>query len=113
MEIVFQEATKPVTAFNLLEVEHFVIFRCVATGQVGTFNAAADAVSDEQFLSREFFDPHDLVQVKYEMSVTRTVSQCVQVPECRIFFVQTSWSSQRLKTTTVVWLWAGRPNASW
>ena len=35
--------------------------------QAGTFHAAADAVSDEQFLSHEFFDPHDLVQVKYEM----------------------------------------------
>jgi transposase len=35
--------------------------------QSGTFNAAADAVRDEQFLSHEFFDPHDLVQVKYEM----------------------------------------------
>ena len=35
--------------------------------QTGTFNATADAVSDEQFLSHEFFDPCDLVQVKYEM----------------------------------------------
>ena len=35
--------------------------------QAGTFNAAADAVRDEQFLSHKFFDPHDLVQVKYEM----------------------------------------------
>jgi hypothetical protein len=35
--------------------------------QAGTFHAAADAVRDERFLSHEFFDPHDLVQVKYEM----------------------------------------------
>jgi transposase len=35
--------------------------------QAGAFHAAADAVSDEPFLSHEFFDPHDLVQVKYEM----------------------------------------------
>ena len=35
--------------------------------QSGTFNVAAEAVHDEQFLSHEFFDPHDLVQVKYEM----------------------------------------------
>jgi transposase len=35
--------------------------------QSGTFNAAAEAVRDQQFLSHEFFDPHDLVQVKYEM----------------------------------------------
>jgi transposase len=38
-----------------------------ALRQVGAFHTAADAVSDEQFLSHEFFDPHDLVQVKYEM----------------------------------------------
>ena len=35
--------------------------------QSGTFHAAADAVLDEQFLGHEFFDAHDLVQVKYEM----------------------------------------------
>jgi len=35
--------------------------------QAGTFHAAADAVTDKQFLSHEFFDRHDLVQVKYEM----------------------------------------------
>ena len=33
----------------------------------GTFNAAAETVRDQQFLSHELFDPHDLVQVKYEM----------------------------------------------
>jgi transposase len=33
----------------------------------GVLNAAAEAVGDEHFLSHEFFDPHDLVQVKYEM----------------------------------------------
>jgi transposase len=35
--------------------------------QFGAFNAAAEAVSDEQFSNHEFFDPRDLVQVKYEM----------------------------------------------
>ncbi len=35
--------------------------------QFGVFNSAAGTVSDELFLSHEFFDPHDLVQVKYEM----------------------------------------------
>jgi transposase len=35
--------------------------------QLGVLNAAAEAVSDELFLSHEFFDPRDLVQVKYEM----------------------------------------------
>lgn len=33
----------------------------------GAFYAAAEAVSDEPFLNHEFFDPCDLVQVKYEM----------------------------------------------
>lgn len=35
--------------------------------QYGALNAAADAVRDESFLGHEFFDPRDLVQVKYEM----------------------------------------------
>ena len=33
----------------------------------GVLNAAAAAVSDEPFLGHAFFDPRDLVQVKYEM----------------------------------------------
>ena len=35
--------------------------------QFGVLNAAAGSVSDERFSSHEFFDPRDLVQVKYEM----------------------------------------------
>jgi transposase len=35
--------------------------------QYGALYAAAEAVRDELFLSHEFFDPRDLVQVKYEM----------------------------------------------
>ena len=35
--------------------------------QFGALNAAAETVSDERFSSHEFFDPRDLVQVKYEM----------------------------------------------
>jgi transposase len=35
--------------------------------QFGALNTAADAVIDERFLTHEFFDPRDLVQVKYEM----------------------------------------------
>ncbi|HIE96479.1 MAG: helix-turn-helix domain-containing protein [Sphingomonadaceae bacterium] len=35
--------------------------------QYGALNAATDAVRDECFLSHEFFDLRDLVQVKYEM----------------------------------------------
>src|SRR5262245_37347260 len=33
----------------------------------GTLNRHADEVTDPVFASREFFDPRDLVQVKYEM----------------------------------------------
>jgi transposase len=33
----------------------------------GTFNPAPDKVRDPKFRGGEFFDPHDAVQVKYEM----------------------------------------------
>lgn len=33
----------------------------------GTLNPASEKVSDPKFLESEFFDPRDLVQVKYEM----------------------------------------------
>lgn len=33
----------------------------------GAFNSSAELVVDELFHGHEFFDPHDLVQVKYEM----------------------------------------------
>ena len=33
----------------------------------GTFNMRAGAVSDDLFCAGEFFDPRDLLQVKYEM----------------------------------------------
>jgi transposase len=35
--------------------------------QEGTLNATPEKVQDPKFLSNEFFDPRDLVQVKYEM----------------------------------------------
>jgi transposase len=35
--------------------------------QFGTLNVTPEAVRDELFLRHEFFDPRDLVQVKYEM----------------------------------------------
>lgn len=49
----------------------------------GTLNPNADAVVDPLFREGEFFDPHDLVQVRYEMlrrvrvdarSITRTAT---------------------------------------
>jgi transposase len=33
----------------------------------GTINTHAEVVQDSAFLAGEFFDPHDLVQVRYEM----------------------------------------------
>jgi transposase len=50
----------------------------------GTLNPSADAVADPAFARSQFFDPHDLVQVRYEMlrrvrtegqSVTQAVTQ--------------------------------------
>jgi transposase len=50
----------------------------------GTLNPSADKVKDTLFSSHDFFDPHDLVQVKYEMvrrvthegvSITKAVEQ--------------------------------------
>lgn len=50
----------------------------------GTLNPSADAVADAAFAHSEFFDPHDLVQVRYEMlrrvrteeqSITHAVAQ--------------------------------------
>jgi transposase len=38
-----------------------------ALRQHGTLNPRPQAVTDELFVSEEFFDPRDLVQVKYEM----------------------------------------------
>lgn len=38
-----------------------------------TFNLHASSVKDELFMSSKFFDPHDLMQVKYEL--LRKVSQ--------------------------------------
>ena len=33
----------------------------------GVFNSAAEAVRDELFVNHEFFDPRDLIQVRYEL----------------------------------------------
>lgn len=35
--------------------------------QSGTLNPYPQRITDELFLEKEFFDPHDLLQVKYEM----------------------------------------------
>jgi transposase len=35
--------------------------------QNGTFNSKADTVTDPLFMDHDFFDPQDLMQVKYEM----------------------------------------------
>lgn len=55
-----------------------------ALRESATFNPHADAVADPAFAHSEFFDPHDLVQVRYEMlrrvrteeqSITQAVAQ--------------------------------------
>jgi len=38
-----------------------------ALREEGTLNPTADEVHDPKFQENEFFDPHDIVQVKYEM----------------------------------------------
>jgi transposase len=38
-----------------------------ALAEEGTLNPAPEKVSDPKFLQSEFFDPHDAVQVKYEL----------------------------------------------
>ena len=38
-----------------------------ALREEGTFNPSPDEVHDLKFQENEFFDPHDIVQVKYEM----------------------------------------------
>ena len=35
--------------------------------QLGVLHTSAETMRDELFLGQEFFDPHDLVQVKHEM----------------------------------------------
>ena len=41
--------------------------KTVALKEEGTLNPAPEKVSDPKFQDSEFFDPRDLVQVKYEM----------------------------------------------
>jgi len=41
--------------------------KAVALKEEGTLNSAPEKVSDPKFQDSEFFDPRDLVQVKYEM----------------------------------------------
>jgi len=38
-----------------------------ALREEGTLNPTPDEVHDPKFQENEFFDPHDIVQVKYEM----------------------------------------------
>lgn len=41
--------------------------KMVALKEQGAFNRQSDKIKDPLFQSNAFFDPHDLVQVKYEM----------------------------------------------
>jgi transposase len=58
-----------ITAFRrlLLPAHPAAAEKHAALRAVGAFNPHADAVTDPAFVSHPFFDPHDLVQVKYEM----------------------------------------------
>src|SRR5215471_19313108 len=46
-----------------------------ALRQQGTLNPRPDEVTDELFAARSFFDPRDLVQVKYEMGQTGPIGK--------------------------------------
>ena len=48
--------------------------------QEGTLNSSPEKVRDPKFLAHEFFDPRDLVQVKYEM-LRRVSVENVRVTE--------------------------------
>jgi transposase len=41
--------------------------RVQALVEEGTLNPSPEKIKDPKFLESEFFDPHDIVQVKYEM----------------------------------------------
>ena len=41
--------------------------KAAALREEGTLNVASEKVSDPKFQQSEFFDPRDIVQVKYEM----------------------------------------------
>ena len=41
--------------------------KTAALAEEGTLNSAPDKVRDPKFRGSDFFDPHDIVQVKYEM----------------------------------------------
>jgi transposase len=46
----------------------------------GTINTHAEVVQDSAFVGSEFFDPHDLVQVRYEM-LRRVSSEGVSITD--------------------------------
>lgn len=48
-------------------MEDYGDIKLEALGQNGTLNAYPEAVTDNLFSDSEFFDPRDMLQVKYEM----------------------------------------------
>ena len=48
-------------------MEDYADLKLDALGQNGTLNAHPEDITDDLFSESEFFDPRDLVQVKYEM----------------------------------------------
>jgi len=51
----------------------------------GTFNPNASSVKDELFVDNAFFDPHDIVQVKYEMLRRVSKKECSVKDAVRLF----------------------------
>lgn len=50
-----------------------------------TFNPNASSVKDELFVDNAFFDPHDIVQVKYEMLRRVSKEECSVKDTVRLF----------------------------
>jgi transposase len=72
--------------------------------EAGTLNARPERVADPLFAQSEFFDPHDLVQVKYEMlrrvrTEGRPVSEAAEVfgfSRVAYYHAQTAFEGQGL-----------------
>ncbi len=63
----------------------------------GAFNPKASEVRDELFLKNCFFDPHDIVQVKYEM-LRKVEKEQVEVKEAARLFGMSRPYYYRIKT---------------
>ena len=53
--------------------------------RAGTLHPKADQVSDALFVDNPFFDPRDLLQVKYEMLRAQSTERKTIAEVCRLF----------------------------